>query len=410
MTNHGFGNFLCSEAIENTLPKYQNSPQHLPKGLFAEQINGTAFSKPRHQNLFSWVYRLQPSAALHHRPYHLSSYQIQEPLCPELAPNPLRWASIKTNTKTFQHIATSGKDKHFYLLDLKKNLEHQYFINHDGDFLILPYEGEVLVKTELGQLELSPQELLLIPRGIGFTLDLQSTHFKAYVLENQGQAFHLPELGLIGANGLANPRHFIYPHASYDKHIQPGKLYAKFQGKIWEKSIKRSIFNVVAWQGKYAPYKYDLNLFNTVNTVSFDHLDPSIFTTLTSDSAISGVASLDVVIFPKRWMVALNTFRLPYFHRNVMSELMGLIQGTYDAKKTGFEVGGFSIHNQMVAHGPDYSCWQQEVERVDKPVYLDNTLAFMFESNEMWHPTLSAMNLKELDHQYADVWEGFPSG
>lgn len=409
MTNHGFGNFLCSEAIENTLPKYQNSPQHLPAGLYAEQINGTAFSKLRHQNFFTWMYRLQPSAALHEQPYQLSRHQILEPLCPELAPNPMRWACMDTKEKILLHLASSGKDKHFYLLNLKQNLEHQYFINHDGDSLILPYEGEVLVKTELGELKLSPQELLLIPRGIGFNFELKSKHFKAYVLENEGQTFHLPELGPIGANGLANPRHFIYPDACYDKHIQPGKLYAKFQGKIWEKAINRSIFNVVAWQGKYAPYKYDLSLFNTINTVSFDHLDPSIFTVLTSDSAISGVANLDVVIFPKRWVVALDTFRLPYFHRNVMSELMGLIHGQYDAKNTGFEVGGFSIHNQMVAHGPDYCSWQQELEREDKPVYLDNTLAFMFESNEIWHPSFSAMNLKEKEKLYGDVWRGFPS-
>ena len=407
--NHGFGNFITSEAKENTLPKFQNSPQHLPEGLFAEQISGSAFTKARHQNLFTWVYRLQPSAALHHRPYHLSPFQLQEPLCPELAPNPLRWASLKTNSKPMQHIASSGKDKHFYILNIQHELAHQYFINHDGDFLILPYEGEVIIHSELGPLELKPQELLVIPRGIGFSIALKTKQFKAYVLENNGQPFHLPELGIMGANGLANPRHFSYPSAAFDKHIQPGKLYAKFQGRIWEKTIKRSILNVLAWQGKYAPYKYDLSLFNTINTVSFDHPDPSIFSVLTSDSAISGVANLDVVIFPKRWMVALDTFRLPYFHRNIMSELMGLISGKYDAKNKGFEVGGFSIHNQMVAHGPDFAAWQQELKRENKPVYLDNTLAFMFESNEVWHPTMSAINLEEHENNYGDAWHGFSS-
>ena len=407
MTNHGFGNFLSSEAVDNSLPKHQNSPQHLPEGLFAEQINGTAFSKARHQNLFTWVYRLQPSAALHHRPYRLSAYQIQEPLCADLAPNPLRWGCIDTPATTLQHMATSGKDKHFYILNLKQDLAHQYFINHDADCLILPYAGTALVKTELGHLTISAQELCVIPRGIAFTLVLNSTDFKAYVLENAGQAFHLPELGIIGANGLANPRHFIYPDACYDQETHPGTLYAKFQGKIWEKPIERSIFNVVAWQGKYAPYTYDLNLFNTINTVSFDHVDPSIFTVLSSDSTIAGVASLDLVIFPKRWMVAVDTFRLPYFHRNVMSELMGLIQGQYDAKKAGFEHGGFSIHNQMVAHGPDYASWQQEIKRHDAPVYIDNTLAFMFESNEIWHPSLAAMQRKERDHLYGHIWHGF---
>lgn len=407
--NHGFGNFFTSEAIKNILPKYQNSPQHLPEGLFTEQINGTAFTKQRHQNLFTWVYRLQPSAAFHHRPYQLSSLQIQDSLCQVLAPNPLRWTSLKNHSKPILHIATSGKDKHFYMLNISQKKENQYFINHDGDILILPYEGELLVKSELGHLEIKPQELLLIPRGIGFAVEIKTPSFKAYMLENSGQPFHLPELGPIGANGLANPRHFVYPDAAFDKHIQPGKLYAKFQGKIWEKTIKRSILNVVAWQGKYAPYKYDLSLFNTINSVSFDHPDPSIFTVLSSDSSITGIANLDIVIFPKRWMVAQNTFRLPYFHRNIMSELMGLIQGQYDAKNNGFEIGGFSIHNQMVAHGPDYHSWQKELERKNTPVFLDNTLAFMFESNEVWHPTTTAINLTEHQQDYGESWVGFPS-
>ena len=54
-------------------------------------------------------------------------------------------------------------------------------------------------------------------------------------------------------------------------------------------------------------------------------------------------------------MVAEGTFRPPWFHRNVMSEYMGLIEGAYDAKEGGFAPGGGSLHNQMNGHGPDQS-------------------------------------------------------
>src|SRR5678816_4204516 len=96
---------------------------------------------------------------------------------------------------------------------------------------------------------------------------------------------------------------------------------------LWSVRVPHSPLDVVAWHGNYYPFKYDLARFNAINTVSFDHVDPSIFTVLTSVSDTQGVANVDFVIFPPRWTVAEHTFRPPYFHRNVMSEFMGLVHG-----------------------------------------------------------------------------------
>jgi homogentisate 1,2-dioxygenase len=414
MINHGFGNYFSSEAIAGTLPPNQNSPHHPPNHLYAEQINGTAFTRHRHQNLHTWMYRLAPSVNHHHQSFKLSPHQWQKPLVDCLAPQPMRWSAINStstqerwNTHTL-HIASSGRDKSVYLYSMNQSMEHECFINYDAELLFIPYLGELEVQTELGILTINPGHILMIPRGMGFSLRLLSESAKGYLAENAGIPMHLPELGILGSNGLAHPRHFEYPQAHFESHILPHRLYVKANGKIWEKTIKRSIFDVVAWHGNYAPYRYDLNLFNTINTVSYDHPDPSIFTVLSSESPYQGISSLDFVIFPERWMVAEHSFRIPYFHRNVMSELMGNLYGKYDAKDEKFEIGGISIHNQMIAHGPDLKSYTLEIIRsTENPYKLSNSLSFMLESNEIWIPTQEYFKHRSYQKNYGDCWHGF---
>lgn len=415
MLNHGFGNYFSSEAIKGILPREQNAPLHLPFEVYAEQINGSAFTRARHQNQKTWMYRLLPSVAHHHRPFEICKHQFQKPLLEFQAPNPMRWSAIPAPKKKqcfikdTLHIASSGQSKLVYLYSLSESMHQECFVNYDGEMLFIPYVGQIEIKTELGILNIEPGQIAVIPRGIGFSIQLQTPFAQGYLLENQGLPLKLPELGLIGANGLANPRHFEYPDAHYDTHIVPHMLYVKSQGHIWEKTIKRSIFDVVAWHGNYAPYRYDLRQFNTLNTVSFDHPDPSIFTVLTSESAIPGIANLDFVIFPSRWMVAEHSFRLPYFHRNIMSELMGHVYGQYDAKDKQFEKGGISIHNQMTPHGPDMVSWKKEMSRTtETPQKIDDTLSFMLESSEVWRVTQAYYIHKSFQKNYGDCWNGFP--
>src|SRR5690606_17039798 len=215
--------------------------------------------------------------------------------------------------------------------------------------------------------DLEPQQIAVIPRGVRMRVDLKGASARGYICENYGALFRLPDLGPIGANGLANPRDFETPVAAYEDIDQPVELVQKFQGGLWTTTLDHSPFDVVAWHGNLAPYRYDLRRFNTINTVSFDHPDPSIFTVLTSPTDTPGTANCDFVIFPPRWMVAEHTFRPPWFHRNVMSEFMGLITGAYDAKADGFSPGGASLHNQMSGHGPDQASYDAAVNADLKP-------------------------------------------
>jgi homogentisate 1,2-dioxygenase len=257
-------------------------------------------------------------------------------------------------------------------------------------------------------MDIRPGEIAVVQRGIRFQIELLGDKARGYVAENFGLPFRLPSLGPIGANGLANTRDFLTPRADYEDAEGEFELVVKFQNHLWRCSLDHSPLDVVAWHGNYAPYKYDLQLFQVVNTVSFDHSDPSIFTVLTSPSEIPGVANLDFVIFPPRWQVAENTFRPPYFHRNVMSEFMGLIQGLYEAKQDGFAPGGASLHNSMSAHGPDTSTYQKAVNEELKPIYLGNTMAFLLESSLIFEPTEFALSHHTLQKNYLDAWQGLP--
>ncbi|MCB0348137.1 MAG: homogentisate 1,2-dioxygenase, partial [Bdellovibrionales bacterium] len=339
-------------------------------------------------------------------------------LCKEEAinPNQQRWKPLAPPTDPVDFIdglepflrngSPQNSGSIVYLYSASSSMKGRCFSSADGDFLIVPQDGSLLVTTEFGKLEISPSEIIVIPRGIKFFIELLSSHATGYAIENFGEPFEIPSLGPIGANGLANPRHFFAPVAHFEKASTPFVWVHKFQDHLYKADLDHNPMNVVAWYGNYYPYKYDLKLFNTIGTVSFDHPDPSIFTVLTSPTQTPGLANVDFVIFPERWMVAEGTFRPPYYHRNIMSEYMGLITGMYDAKSDGFVPGGGSLHNAYSAHGPDKNTYQKAISETLKPVKQEGTLAFMFESSQVFKPTQNP-TLDDLeDTKYQDCWKG----
>jgi homogentisate 1,2-dioxygenase len=414
----GFGNSFASEAVPGALPVGRNSPQRAPRGLYAEVLSGTAFTAPRAENRSTWLYRLRPSAM--HGPYRripdgdLRSGPFNEA---EVAPNRLRWNPFPVPREPRDFIegmltlagsgdpeSQSGLAVHVYRVN--RSMTRRYFWNADGEMMLVPQTGALLVSTELGKLQLRPGEIGVVPRGMKFKVELAGESARGYLCENYGAAFRLPELGPIGSQGLAQQRDFNVPVAAFED-AGPCEVVAKFMGGLWASEFSHAPLDVVAWHGGYVPYKYDLARFMAINTVSFDHPDPSIFTVLTSPSGQPGVANCDFVIFPPRWAVAEDTFRPPWFHRNVMSELMGLVHGAYDAKAEGFLPGGVSIHNCMSAHGPDAASFEKAAHAELRPHKIENTLAFMWESRYVFRPTRAAMNAPELQQDYDRVWDGF---
>lgn len=416
--NTGFGNHFATEAVEGVLPEGRNSPQQVSHGLYAEQLSGSAFTALRHENLRSWLYRIRPSV-LQSAFAVLDRGKIRGPLFDEepASPNQMRWNPLPVPEKTtdflqglvtFAGADSYGRGSAVHMYAANASMTDTFFYNSDGDFLLVPEVGRLRLRTEFGVLEVSPGEIAVLPRGVRYQVVLLDPTARGYVCENFGAPFQLPYLGPIGANGLANPRDFQYPVAAFEKVEGDFKLITKFQGNLWQASLSHSPLDVVAWHGNYAPYKYDLSRFNVINTVSFDHCDPSIFTVLTSPSEMPGIANVDFVIFPPRWLVAKDTFRPPYYHRNLMSEYMGLIFGVYDAKEDGFIPGGGSLHNQMSAHGPDTNTFNKASTVDLQPVYMDNTLAFMFESSLVYKPTRFAVTSELLQQDYHSCWKDLP--
>ncbi len=414
----GFGNHVSTEAVAGALPIGRNSPQKPPFGLYAEQLSGTAFTAPRHENRRSWLYRMRPTAE--HPPY--TRYDGAARFAPgttdaPLAPNRLRWdpcPDAAPGTDLIDGMTTmlanrdpadlEGVALHVYAANT--DMTARVFTDADGELLFVPQAGRLELLTELGRIDVAPGQIALIPRGVRFRALLPDGAAKGYVCENHGSLFRLPDLGPIGANGLANPRDFETPVAWFEDRDDRTEVVQKFMGSLWTTTLDHSPLDVVAWHGNLAPWRYDLSRFNTVNTVSFDHPDPSIFTLLTSPSDVPGRANADFVIFPPRWMVAEGTFRPPWFHRNIMSEAMGLITGAYDAKAEGFAPGGISLHNLMAGHGPDLASWQGASAADLKPHKIEGTMAFMLESCWPYTPTRHALEHSQLD--YDAVWADFP--
>ena len=413
----GFGGHFESEAVPGALPQGRNSPQRPAFGLYAEQLSGTAFTAPRHENRRSWLYRMRPTAD--HRPF--ARYDGPDLLAPAMidapvSPNRLRWdppADLPADADFVDGLVTMMANRDpaslegvaIHLYRASKSMTDRLFANSDGELLIIPQSGTLRLFTEMGRMEIAPGWIGLIPRGVRFRVEVDD-EARGYVAENHGALFRLPDLGPIGSNGLANPRDFETPVAAYEDVERPCELVQKYLGGLWTTTLDHSPLDVVAWHGNLAPCRYELARFNTIGSISFDHPDPSIFTVLTSPSDTPGRANADFVIFPPRWMVAENTFRPPWFHRNVMSEAMGLIHGAYDAKAEGFAPGGLSLHNMMSGHGPDVASWRGASEAELKPHKIEGTMAFMVESCWPYVPTRFALDRAQCD--YDEAWAEFP--
>jgi homogentisate 1,2-dioxygenase len=416
----GFGNHFATEALSGALPVGRNSPQACAYGLYAEQFSGTAFTAPRHANRRSWLYRIRP-AAVHGEFAPLAARWVSNHFG-EVTPSPnqLRWNPLPVPRQATDFVAglhtiagNGSPDSHsgcgIYWYVANRSMLGRFFYDADGELLLLPQQGRLRVATELGVLEVQPQEVLVIPRGLRFRVELLEREARGYICENFGAPFRLPDLGPIGSNGLANARDFLTPEAAYEDREGDFELIAKFAGQLWSARIGHSPLDVVAWHGNNVPYKYDLRRFNTMGSVSFDHPDPSIFLVLQSQSDTPGVDSIDFVIFPPRWQVAQNTFRPPWFHRNVASEFMGLITGVYDAKAEGFAPGGASLHNCMSGHGPDAATYEKALRAdTSRPVHIAATMAFMFETRTVIRPTRLALDAPQLQKGYARVWRDLP--
>ncbi|MDR2012519.1 MAG: homogentisate 1,2-dioxygenase [Rhodanobacter sp.] len=408
----GFGNEFATEAIPGTLPIAQNSPQRAAHGLYAEQISGTAFTAPRCANRRSWMYRIRPAVV--HQPFAVQPegrFHNRFGEAPA-TPNQLRWSPQAMPTQPvdlIEGLTTLAGNAYIGInvYTANRSMQGRYFFNSDAEMLIVPQEGRLRLATELGVLEVEPQEIAVIPRGIRFRAELPDGRARGYLCENFGALLRLPDLGPIGSNGLANPRDFLTPCAAYEDIEGDFELVTKFQGRLWRARIGHSPLDVVGWHGNYAPYKYDLRRFNTIGSISYDHPDPSIFLVLHSPTDTAGASGLDFVIFPPRWLVAQNTFRPPWFHRNIASEFMGLITGMYDAKVDGFIPGGASLHNSMSGHGPDAATFAKASHAdLSKPDVLTDTMAFMFESRAMLCPTTQALDAVNLQRDYTACWAG----
>jgi homogentisate 1,2-dioxygenase len=423
---HGFGNHFESEARTGILPKSQNSPQRVEAGLYAEQLSGSPFTTPRHGNLKTWLYKISPSAAhgkfmeVGHPTWISDSTHgrfIKTPEALRFHPYPEALAPTDFLDSLFTYAINGdlfgNTGMAIHLFSCNQSMKDRYLYNADAEMMIITQLGELEIHTETGVIELAPHLIGVIPRGMKFKVLIKEgcTQARGYACENFGMPFKLPELGPIGANGLANPRDFEIPTACFENLSGNFELFARYQGSLWRTSISHSPLDTVAWHGNYVPYRYDLRKFNTINSVSFDHPDPSIFTVLTSPSAVPGTANIDFVIFPPRWMVAENTFRPPYYHRNIMNEFMGLIEGTYDAKETGFRPAGASIHNAFTGHGPDAEGFKKASEANLAPVRYEKTMAFMWESQYPFWPSEQVLKRPELfDQAYTDCWQGLPRG
>lgn len=414
----GFGNEFATEAVPKALPEGQNSPQHHPLGLISELLSGATFTAPRAQNRRSYLFRIRPSVgAPEYRPLASGDFRTP-PFDQTPSPNPFRWNPFEVGDAPLDFldglatICGNGSARQqcgvaIHVYRANRSMTDRAFSNADGEFLILPQEGKLQITTEMGVIHAAPGDAVLIPRGIRFRVDLVGDYARGFVCENYGRPFQLPELGLIGSNGLANAVDFLTPVAAFDDRECETELVHKFAGTLWTAHLDHTPFDVVAWRGNYAPCKYDMFRFTPVGMTRVDHADPSVYCALSSPSDSVLGPNADFMILPPRWVVAENTFRPPGFHRNCVAEFIGVIIGKHESKGEDFRAGAMSLHNASVPHGPDLQTFEAANKQVLAPSKLDDTMVFMIESRFPMEVTKFAMDAPERQLDYAKIWRGF---
>ena len=414
----GFGHEFSSEAQAGALPRMQNAPQRVPYGLYLEEVHGTAMTAPRGVSRATWTYRIRPSTM--HKPFRaIDSRLIRSGPFTEVPPTPnqLRWRPMPIPSAPTDFVDgmmtiggngdpawQSGAAIHVYAASA--SMRDRFFYNADGEMLIVPQQGTLRLHTELGVLDVAPAEICVVPRGIKIRVEVPDGVARGWICENYGQQFRLPDLGPIGTSGLANARDFLAPVAAFEDREGVFRVVAKYGGGLWEAVIDHSPLDIVAWRGNYVPYKYDLTRFQCINTVTYDHPDPSIYCVLSSPTAVPGTANVEMGCFPPRWSVANDTFRPPPFHRNVASEFLGLISGQYIGKASdSFAPGTASLHNCFSGHGPDAEAYERGRSADLQPTFLENTMTFVFETMLPVRPTKFALETDALERDYYTHWQ-----
>ena len=419
----GFGNTVESESLPGALPRDQSSPRHAPLGLYAEQLSGTGFVAPRDHNKRTWMYRIRPSAQqtpfvpLPHAT--LKGDFVTAPADPNLA----AWAALPAPAGAVDFIdglatlggagdprARRGFAVHLYAAN--RGMEDRCFYDADGDLLLLPQAGALTLLTELGVLDVRPGQVAVIPRGLRFSVLLRAGTARGYVAEAFGRPFVLPERGPVGANGLADARHFMAPAAWHEDRLALGyRVTAKLGGDLYQATQDYSPFDVVAWYGNHAPYVYDFASFSPVGNARVDHIDPSVHAVLSAPLDEAGANALDLIVFPPRWDVTEHTFRPPYFHRNVTTEVNGIIRDT-TSSGSPFAPGMCFVTPTLTPHGVVASSVERNLAlddaRADRPHRSsDASLWFQFESALPFSTTAWARSASNMIADWPLVWGAY---
>ena len=410
----GLGNELQTESIPGALPIGQNSPQRPPLGLVSELVSGTTFSAPRSLNRRSYLFRIRPSVLRGRFERRANGPFLTPPFGVEPSPNHYCWhpfQRLEPGKDFVDGVATlmgngspgeqAGMAIHVYAAT--KSMNDRIFSNADGEMLIVPHVGDIRVCTEYGILELGLGDLAVIPRGTKFRVELVGDRATGFVCENFGLPLRLPELGLIGSNGLANVADFEIPVAAFEERSASIELVHKLAGNLWSARMDHSPLDVVAWRGTLYPYKYDLRRFVGLGTVTIDHPDPSIFSVLTSPSDSVLGPNFDVMALTPRWIVAERSFRPPGYHRNCVAEFIALLQGAY----AGLPPGSTTLTNPWTEHGPETETLAVAREMALAPVKVDDMLLVLIESRFPVQVTDFAETASEMVRDYTDRWKGF---
>lgn len=416
---HGFGGHHRGEALAGAVPGRQNTPRHAPYGLHSEQVSGTGFVAPRRENLRSWLYRIRPSAQ-HTRFSPVDHPRVSHDFEIQSSPNLSAWSQIVDDSEGPQDFVAGlttlggagnpalrrGFALHGYRATA--DMEDHAFTNADGDLLVLPQQGRLIALTEFGALEVEPGEVLLLPRGLRVSILVPDGEAQGYAAEIFAGHFQLPERGPIGANGLVDERHFRGPTPYYEDRLAPGfRMTHKFGGALSEATQDHSPFDVVGWHGAYLPLAYRFSAFSPVSNTAFDHTDPSAFTVLSAALDEEGANALDLVVFPARWDPTEHTFKPPYFHRNVTTEINGIIEDP--SLNAPFTTGMVFVTPSMTPHGVRAGAVERFLaksdEAADRPTKSSSkSLWFQFETALHFHRTEWAKRTDLAKEDWPDVW------
>ena len=276
-----------------------------------------------------------------------------------------------------------NSDVHLGLAAPKKSVSGYFYKNADADELLFIHEGTGLLRTLMGNIPFVPGDYLIIPRGIIYQIDFDSTSNRLLYLESF-HPIYTPKryrnwFGQLSEHAPYCERDYKLPQ-DLQTIDEKGEFLIKIkkQGNLHELVYTTHPFDVVGWDGYNFPYGFSIHDFEPIT--GRIHQPPPVHQTFETKAFV--VCSF----CPRLFDYHPQAIPAPYNHSNIDSdEIIYYVEGDF-MSRNNIERGHITLHPGGIPHGPHPGAYERSIgqkETEELAVMVDTFKPMMVTENAM---------------------------